>query len=296
MERLLEEFEEDQGLGHQMISPLDGPWTDRQWRTFIDANTFSSANKEVEWQKFEIFPGRQSCSRFFGLKDSLNSFIRKAEEGMTIITKIAKMRDDKTIILPDGLTVRLPSSKGYEGWLELLYATASCYSTPVLHVEGGNWGWTGQLQGEADGDPAHPFYQELPFDLFESSGEAISLWLGPSEAFRMADKIIDTPILLPPEPEKNGPYPPNKFWLRGKCYEFSPKPWLLLAYLWMNLPDPVRIEDAVKHVYGGADEYDNEDRFKSSALKKLQGELVKQDCPAQVHGKKSKDTTYITLE
>ena len=88
---------------------------------------------------------------------------------MNVLTRIAKMRDDKTIILPDGLIVRLPNSKGHEGWLELLYATAQCYSTPVLHVEGGNWGSTGKLQGEADGDPAHPFYQELPFDLFESS-------------------------------------------------------------------------------------------------------------------------------
>jgi hypothetical protein len=42
-----------------MISPLDGPWTDKEWRTFIDANNFC-----------------QSTSLFAALKEVLSGLQR----------------------------------------------------------------------------------------------------------------------------------------------------------------------------------------------------------------------------
>jgi hypothetical protein len=283
LERLAEEFDYKKTLplGHQLISPLDGPWTNRQWEAFIEANT----KKSPDWQEFEILPGGSSCSRFFG-PGSLDDFGRFANRGMECLKKISKMKEDRTVILRHDLIVRLPSCQGYHGWLQLLYDTARAYSTPFFHAEPGYWGWTGQFPGE-DSDPAHPFFEELRYDLFESSAEAIAMWLDPSDAICTGDRITNTPIYLPPESEKNGPYPPNKFWLWGECYEFSPKAWSLLEFVYGQ--DSVKKEHAIGHIYGGAD--DSEGAF-DSTVKRLQTELGDQDCPADVHTKAG----YIVFE
>jgi len=287
LEKLRAEFEYAAALplGHQLISPLDKPWPDHKWAAFIAANNKTSGER----QEFEVFPGKDCCSRFYGM-GSLRSFISMAEIGMAVLNRISKMREDRTIILQGGLTLRLPSCEGYQGWLQLLYETARCYSTHVLHAEPGYWGCSGQFPSD-EANPDHPFYEELRCDLFKSSADAINLWLDPSEAMCIGEHITDTPIYLPPEPEKDGPYPPNMFWLWGQKYEFSPKAWLLLEYLWMNLPFPVKMEDANKYVYGGADDCEDEAAFQST-VKRLQSELGKRNCPAEVHCKK----LYITLE
>jgi hypothetical protein len=275
--QLGEEFEYAAALplDHQLISPLDGPWTPEKWASFILANTHSGGDR----QEFQVFADRRSCARFFGA-GSLDAFIRLAERGMATLRKISRMREEGKVILPEGLILRLPSALGHLGWIQLLYETARCYPTPLLHAEAGYWGCTGQFNWDAEGNPAHPFYEELRYDLFRSSAEAIRLF-SVTEANITGDRITDEPpVYLPPEPEENGPRPVNKFWLWGKPYESTPKPWRLLEFLWGK--KEVKKEDAGRHIYGGAD--DVEDRFRS-LVKRLQSELAQQNCPAEVHTK-----------
>jgi hypothetical protein len=283
LEKLAEDFDvaKTLPLGHQLITPFDGPWTEQQWTKFIQANTYQGG----EWQQFEVFPGGQSCSRFFGSK-SLPSFERLAGRGMKLLRQISRMMQARTAILPDGLVLRLSAREGYYSWLRLLYETARAYSTHFLQAKPGFWGVAGQFPGD-ETDPAHPFYEELSYDLFESSAAAIALWLSPTEAVCEGDRNADTPIYLPPEPEENGPCPIYKFRLWGKCYTFTPKAWSLLAYLYGK--GPVKKEEAMAHIYGEAE--DNEGAFLSTA-KRLQSELADQGCPAEVHTKGE----YIHLE
>jgi hypothetical protein len=291
LEKLLEEFveaadgpESYPSLGHQLISPLNGPWTTEVWEKFIKANS----HKNGDWQEFQIFSGGESCARFFGTEDSLSSFIRMAERGMETLKKILKMMEDGKVILPDGLILRLPSCEGNEGWIHLVYDTAHCYPTPFLHADPGNWGCTGQFNWDEDGNPAHPFFEKLRSELFKSSAEALSLWLDPSQADITGDRVTDKPpVYLPPEPEQNGPIPPNEFWLWGKPYEFSPKPWLLLEFLWGQ--GKVKQEDAMRHIYGHAD--DDQRKFKS-LVKSAQRQLAAKDYLAEVHTSRG----YISLE
>jgi hypothetical protein len=295
LERLLEEFEAAADgpepyppLGHQLISPLCGPLTGQQWSAFISANT----KQQGDWQRWDAFPGGQSCGRLFGQKDSLSRFIEMADTGMALLRTIKATQDDGTAVLPEGLVLRLPTGEAGQGWLQLLYETARAYPTPFLSADPGFWACTGQLDCEEEAVwettpdgiryPVHPFFEELRPNLFEASAEAIRLWLDPSQAISVGDRISDgPPVRLPPEPERNGPCPPNEFWLWGKRHELSPKPWLLLEFLWGK--EWVRKEDAMRYVYGGTD--DAESAFKS-LVKRLQGEIANNDCPAEVHTKK----------
>jgi hypothetical protein len=302
LENLLREFEEAADgpgsyppLFHQLISPLDGPLTEPQWRAFIDAN----ARQGGEWQDWDVLPGGKRCGRLFGHECSFQEFVRMAERGMELLRSISQMRTGESVILPGGLILRLPSGDGCRGWLQLLYETARAYSTPFLSAEPGYWGCTGQLNGEEDSVwtstpegvryPVHPFYEGLTHNLFESSAEALCLWLGLTEDMDFGEPLDDTPIYLPPEPGKDGPRPPNEFCLWGKLYEFSPMAWRLLEFLWGR--GKVKKEDAMRHVYGGAG--DDERAFKS-LVKRLQAELAdeKHPCPAAVRTKKE----YIWLE
>jgi hypothetical protein len=270
-------------LFHQLISPLDKPWAAEKWARFVEANTHASE----DWQRFEVLPGGMACGRFFGTSDtSLDSFIRMAERVMECLRRISKMKEGEKVILPDGLELRLPFAQGYQGWMQLLYETARCYPTVLLNAEPGNWGCTGQLT--SDDNPAHAFYEEMRHDLFQSSAEAIRLFFA-TEVEITGDPITDEPpAYLPPEPERNGPHPPNKFWLWGHCYEFSPRPWLLLTFLWGQAEGDVTKEDAMKYIY---DADDVEGKFKS-LVGHLRTELAEQNCPAEVRTKKE----YIWLD
>jgi hypothetical protein len=283
LKKLAEDFDvaKDFPLGHQLITPIDGPWTKREWTKFIEENTHQGG----EWEEFEVLPDGKSCSLFFG-SQIRPSFERLAARGMRLLRQISRMSLERTAILPDGFVLRLPACEGYNGWLQLLYETARAYATHSLQAEPGFWGFTGQFAGD-ETDPAHPFYEELRYDLFESSAAAIALWLDPSDAVCEGDRIGDTPIYLPPEPGENGPCPINKFRLWGKCYTFTPKAWSLLNYLWGR--GPVKKEAAMAHIYGGAD--DREGAL-DSTVKRLRSELAGQGCPAAVHTK----SEYIELE
>jgi hypothetical protein len=296
LEKLLREFEEAADgpesyppLGHQRISPLDGPLNERQWRAFIRANTRQGG----DWQEWDVLPGGEYCGRLFGHEVSLSDFNGMAARVMQLLRGISQMRNGESVILPDGLILRLPSGDGCRGWLQLLYETARAYSTPYLSAEPGYWGCTGQMNGEEDSVwtstpegvryPAHPFYEELHKNLFESSAEAIRLWLCPTDDMDFGEQLADPPIYLPPDPGKDGPRPQYKFCFWGTLYEFSPMPWRLLEFLWGK--KEVEKEDAMRHVYGGAD--DKESAF-NSLVKRLQTELRKQNCPAAVRPKGEK--------
>jgi hypothetical protein len=287
LQHLREEFEEAVNewyppLGHQLISPLDGPWSNTQWSEFTRANTHADG----EWQKFEVFPGGDSCGRFFGTDTSLASFMRMAEIGMRTLQTLSTLKLEGNAAVPDGLIIRLPAAAGYQGWLQLLYETGRCYPTAFLHAEPGHWGCTGQFDWN---EHAHPFYEQLGYDVFRSSAVAISLFFEPaSEAEITSDRTADEPpVYLPPEPEGNGPYPPDQFWLWGKSYRFAPKPWQLLEFLWGK--GPVKKIEAMRHVYGGAD--DAEEKITNLA-KRLRAELASQDCPMEAHT----GGAYIYLE
>lgn len=297
LEKLLREFEEAADgpesyppLGHQLISPLDGPWTNNQWSNFIKANTHSNG----EWQECEVFPGGVSCGRFFGSDISLDWFTRMAERAIKTLKKISTLKEEGKAILPDGLILCLPSADGCQGWLQLLYETARRYPTAFLHSEPGNWGCTGQFNWN---ESTQPFCEELRYDLFQSSAEAIHLFFAPPTEEEIAgERITDKPpVYLPPEPQQNGPYPPNEFWLWGTPYEFSGKAWLLLEFLWGKWK--VKSDDAKRNVYGEADDWIDDGAFLST-VKRLQSELRNQNCPVTVHIKKDPrdGEKYITLE
>ena len=289
MIRLQAEFEEAAQtypcLGHQLVSPLDGPLTPNRWSAFSAANS----KRDGDWQEWDHHPGGESCSRFYGNKESLNAFTRMADAGMNVLARLSKLADAPNVILPSKFVLKPPSCKKYYGWLQLLHETARCYSTPFLHAEPGYWDCTGQSNGQEDSEvasldglsiPAHPFYEELRYDLFESSAEAVRLWLDPVQAICFGIHVTDTPIYLPPEPEMNGPSMPDSFWLNGKKYDgFSPAAWRLLECLWGQVW--VSMDDAIRHVYGiGASE-----GAIISTQKRLSRELDAKSCPAEIHRK-----------
>jgi hypothetical protein len=215
-----------------------------------------------------------------------------AERGMAALATMNRMAEAPDLILPSELLLRLPSCDGYHGWLQLLYETARCFSSAWLFAEAGFWGCSGQTTGEEDSGwvttaagityPVHPFFEELRYDLFQSSAEAIRLWLDPDQAFDLGDLITDAPIYLPPEPERNGPSLPNAFWLNGKRYDgFSPTAWRLLECLWGK--DFVSMDDAIRHVYGGG--VDGMEGAIKATQKRLSRELDAKGCPVEVHRK-----------
>lgn len=293
LERLQREFEDAAenypSLGHQLVSPLEGPLTKEQWSAFKNANS----DQNGDWQKWDDLPGGDSCGRFFGDEISLNSFIMMAEMGMAVLSKMRTLADESESIIPFDLVLRLPACGGYHGWLQLLYGTARCYSTPFLHAEPSYWGCAGQFTAEEDSEsisvggvllPAHPFYEVLRYDLFKSSAEAIGYWLDPELAFDRGDHVTETPIHLPPEPERNGPSLPDAFWLGGKKYEgFSRTAWRLLECLYGK--EWVSMDDAIRHVYG--DCADQMEKAIISAQKRLSKELDAKGCPVEVHRKQA---------
>ncbi len=290
--RLLRDFEEAADtypcLGHQFISPLDGPLTSAQWSAFFEANSLAGG----DWQEWDDLPGGECCSRFFGNEISLSSFSRMADSGMKVLATLSRMAEAADLILPSELLLRLPSCEGHHGWLQLLYETARCFLSPWLFAEAGFWGCSGQCTGEEDSRwvttaagityPAHPFFEELRYDLFQSSAAAIRLWLDPDQADSLGDTITDTPIVLPLEPERNGPSMPNAFWLNGKRYDgFSPAAWRLLECLWGK--EAVSMDEAIRHVYGyGANGMES---ALKATQKRLSRELDEKGCPVEVHRK-----------
>jgi hypothetical protein len=174
-------------LHHQLIAPFEESMMSEEWRAFIRANT----KRKGEWQEWDEYPGGVRYGRFFGTDISLSRFKIKAERGMEILRRISQMRNHESVILPEGLILDLPSDKGYQGWILLLYETGRAYSTPVLSAVPAYWGCTGQVNGneemvlhttpEGIRYPVHPFFEELRSNLFACSAEAIRLWLSPTE-------------------------------------------------------------------------------------------------------------------
>jgi hypothetical protein len=212
-----------------------------------------------------------------------------AEQGMVVLATLSRMAEAADVILPSELLLRLPSCGGRHGWLQLLYETGRSFSSPWLFAEAGFWGCSGQTTGEEDAQwgrcpsgvwyPLHPFYEELRYDLFWSSAEAVRLWLEPDQAFGVGDRITDTPISVPPEPERNGPSLPDAFWLNGKRYDgFSPAAWLLLECLWGK--EALSTDEAIRHVYGGG--ADGMEGAIISTQKRLSRELEAKGCGVEV--------------
>jgi hypothetical protein len=195
----------------QRISPLGGPLSAAQWNSFIAANNRPGG----DWQDWEVFPDKCRCARFFGNSGSHSSFLRMADDGYRLLRQVKRLENDGKAMVPRGLLVSLPYD-GYLGWLDLLYKTPASACSDSLHAEPGFWGRTGQLRADDVEEwspsagivvPVHPFYEELPDDLFLSSAKAIGLWL--------EGEATDLPIILPPEPKANGPARPDSFWLDG---------------------------------------------------------------------------------
>jgi hypothetical protein len=200
----------------QLISPLDGPLSAAQWNRFIATNSQSGG----DWQEWETFPDKRCCARFFGDSSSLSGFRRMADDGYRLLRQVKRLEDDSKVMVPKGLLVSLPPYDGYFGWLYLLYRTAASGYSDSLRAQPGYWGRTGQVRAEDAEElspsagivvPVHPFYDELPDNLFLSSAKAIDLWLEAEAA--------DLPIILPPEPKANGPARPDSFWLDRHDYQ-----------------------------------------------------------------------------
>jgi hypothetical protein len=175
------------------------------------------------------------------------------------------------------LLVSLPPYDGYFGWLYLLYKTAASGNSDSLSAQPGFWGRTGQLAEDAEEwsqyagivVPVHPFYEELRDDLFLSSGKAIGLWLEVEAA--------DLPIILPPEPEANGPSRPETFWLHGHPYRpLGEHEMLLIECLWGK--EAVHYDKANDYVYG----VNAGDTALKSLYKNLNAKFRDLHCPATI--------------
>jgi hypothetical protein len=231
----------------QLISPLDGPLSAPQWDRFVAVNSRPGG----DWQDWEVFPDKRRCARIFGDSGSLSGFHRTADDGCRLLRQVKRLEEDGKAMVPAGLLISLPPYDGYLAWLYLLYKTAASGCSDSLRAEPGFWGRTGQVRAE-DADewspsagivvPVHPFYEELPDDLFLSSARAIGLWLEAEAA--------DLPIILPPEPNANGPARPDRFWLDGCPYgPFGEHEMLLLECLW-GRKEGVHCDNANDYVYG----------------------------------------------
>jgi hypothetical protein len=200
-----------------------------------------------------------------------------ADAGYRLLRQVKRLEEDGKVMVPEGLLVSLPPYDGYLGWLYLLYRTAASGYSVTLRAQPGFWGRTGQLRAEdaEEGSPSpgivvpvHPFYEELPDDLFLSSAKAIGLWLEAEAA--------DLPIILPPEPDANGPSRPESFWLHGHEYgPFGEKEMRLLECLWGK--GAVHNDKANDFVYG----VNAGDTGLSSLYKNVNAKFGK-DRPAQI--------------
>jgi hypothetical protein len=257
----------------QLISPLDGPLSAAQWDSFIAAN----GRPGGEWQHWEIFPDKRRCTRFFGNSGSLSSFRRMADDGYRLLRQVKRLEDDGKAMVPEALLVSLPPYDGYFGWLYLLYRTAASGCSDSLRAQPGFWGRTGQVRAEDAEEwsqsagivvPVHPFYEEVPDDLFLSSAKAIDLWLEAEAA--------DLHIILPPEPEANGPARPDSFWLDRHPYgPFGEHEMLLLECLWGK---KVHYDKANDYVYG----VNAGDTALKSLYKNVNTKFRAFDCPATI--------------
>jgi hypothetical protein len=116
--------------------------------------------------------------------------------------------------------------------------------------------------------PVHPFYEELPDDLFLSSAKAIDLWLEAEAA--------DLPIILPPDPKGDGPARPDSFWLDGYEYgPFSELEMLLLECLWGKAVHYAKANDYVYGVNSGHTRV-------LSLYKNVNAKFRKFKCPATI--------------
>jgi hypothetical protein len=258
----------------QLISPLDGPLSGAQWDRFIAVNSRLGG----DWQDWKVFHDKRRCARFFGGSGSLSGFRRMADDGYRLLRQVKRLQEDGKVMVPEGLLVSLPPYDSYFGWLSLLYTTGGSDDNASLRAEPSYWGRTGSLRAEdaeecssSDGIvvPVHPFYEELPDDLFLSSAKAIGLWLEAEAA--------GLPISLPPEPEPNGPSRPETFWLHGHPYgPFGELEMLLLECLWGR--DAVHYDKANEDVYG----VNAGQTGLTSLYKNINAKFRHHDCPATI--------------
>jgi hypothetical protein len=258
----------------QLISPLDGPLSGAQWDRFVAVHSRPGG----DWQDWEVFPDKRRCVRLFGDSGSPSGFLRMADDGYRLLRRVKRLEDDGKAMVPEGLHVSLPLYDGYLAWLYLLYTTAASANRDSLHAQPGYWGRTGQLRAEDAEEwsssagivvPVHPFYEELQDDLFLSSAMAIGLWLEAEAA--------DLPIILPPEPEPNGPSRPDTFWLHGHPYgPFGEHEMLLLECVWGK--KPVHYDTANDCVYS----VNAGDTALKSLYKNVNAKFRKFECPATI--------------
>ena len=189
-------------LNHQLIAA--GPLSDEGWKAWIATNS-----RGDDWQHWEIYPNGTFCGRFHGDEKGLKEFLRLANKGYSLLLELKTLSERRDEV-PNGVTLNLPAYDGHYGWMEAVYLTARSYGTALLCVRQGYWGRSGQTTDEEieatthvseinEKIPIHPCYEELPYDLFLSSVEAITLWLDSSEAYTVDEvQVTLPPIILPP--------------------------------------------------------------------------------------------------
>jgi hypothetical protein len=204
MERLQHYFERAAdhfpGLYHQLLWTA-GAMNERKWFGFINANR----TVDCPWEEWEVFPDFEGCCRFHGNKAGMEEFRRLANSGMLLL----QARQGPG--LQDACTVSMQTNPGYYGWLQLLYESAGHFATPMLRLDYHTWGQRGDASEvemerlacacsmSSDGTeqfPTHPFVQTLQHDLFQSSAEAIRLWLEPNQGISVDISLCASPIIL----------------------------------------------------------------------------------------------------
>jgi hypothetical protein len=200
LERLQDEFEQlaNQlpGLFHELFWTT-GPMTEKAWGAFIAENKALTGG----WEKWDVFPNREGCSRFIGNPAALDVFERWADSAFLLLQTLPGHVGKLT----------LPGNLGRHGWLQVLYESAGAFATPLLRLDYRLWKCPADADAaglerlahdcwstcsEGDRYPTHPFVQALAHDLFRSSAEAIRLWLHPHVAVRVDGSLCRPPVLL----------------------------------------------------------------------------------------------------
>jgi hypothetical protein len=196
--------------------------TEKAWGAFVANQTSAD-----EWEKWEVFPNHDGCSRFIGNLAALGEFERWADSAFLLLHA-----------LPGGAgNITLPGNVGRHGWLQVLYETAGAFATPLLRLGYRLWQcpkdadaaelerlahncWSTGSEGERY--PRHPFVQTLAHDLFRSSAEAIRLWLNPHLAVSVDGSLCRAPVLLHADADAAEEQAGEEGYLSGRHEQIKP--------------------------------------------------------------------------
>ncbi len=126
------------------------PPSQEEWQRFIEVNHGTNLPSDAAWEKWEVFPDRTACARFFGTgsEEAHCEFVRIAKASYRILAAISDLAKTAGCV-PEDCEVNLPNPNKSGrwcplsdefGWLEVLFDTGKFCHTGLLHAETKLWG------------------------------------------------------------------------------------------------------------------------------------------------------------